>query len=112
MNVAIVGSRGFRPLSRVWDYVAKLPSDAHVISGGAVGVDREAEHAARLRGLQITVFLPDWAKYGRRAGMLRNRQIVEAADLVVAFWDGASRGTASSLAIAHELKKPVEVISP
>jgi len=54
----------------------------------------------------------DWQQYGRRAGAIRNRRIVAAASRVVAFWDGASKGTSITIDMARELGKPVEVIGP
>lgn len=110
MRVAIVGSREYEKLDQVEKYVNELPADAIVVSGGARGVDRAAENAAKRRGLQTLIFPALWGTYGKRAGFLRNRQIVEAADKVVAFWDGFSAGTLSTIKLAQEAKKPVEVI--
>ena len=50
----------------------------------------------------------DWQRYGRGAGPIRNKQIVESADLVIAFWDGKSNGTRSALAHAERAGVPVE----
>lgn len=72
-------------------------------------MDTVAEVAAEARGLKTEIFPAEWQKYGRSAGFKRNRLIVQAADKVVAFWDGESKGTASSIRIAAELKIPCEV---
>lgn len=109
MKIAIVGSRDFSDLAQVTSYVATLPPDSIVISGGARGVDQQAEEAARARGLQVIVHKPDWDKYGRMAGIVRNRLIVEEADTLVAFWDGKSRGTKSSIDLANEKGIPVVI---
>ena len=109
-RVAIVGSRGWRHDSvAVTDYVAALPEGTIIISGGAVGVDRAAEAAAECYGHICVVVKPAW-KHGRKAGPERNAVIVDLADRVVAFWDGQSRGTASTIALARKAGKPVEVI--
>jgi nucleoside 2-deoxyribosyltransferase len=81
-----------------------------VVSGGARGVDLEAEGAARARGLAVQIFPADWDKYGKRAGFLRNQQIVDAADTVVAFHDGVSRGTLHTIGLAKAAGKPVRII--
>jgi hypothetical protein len=110
VRLAIVGSRGFAELDRVRDYVAKLHPKCTVISGGARGVDTVAELAARARGLAVEVFHADWEGAGRRAGLLRNRRIVESCEELVAFWDGRSPGTRNSLDWARQLRRPVEVV--
>lgn len=112
LRVAIVGSRDFPHQSWVRFYVLGLPAGATVITGGARGVDTWAEEVARGRKLGVEIFPADWQEHGRAAGPIRNRQIVEAADLVVAFWDGKSRGTASTLALARAAKKKVAIYAP
>jgi len=94
----------------VREYIGKLHPGCTVISGGARGVDHVAETAARVRGLEMLVFVPDWHRHGRSAGIIRNRMIVEACDVVAAFWDGESRGTKSTIDIAKSLDKPVRVV--
>jgi hypothetical protein len=54
--------------------------------------------------------LPDWAKHGRAAGPIRNKLIISDADYVIAFWDGKSTGTLSSINIAKGLNKPLTII--
>lgn len=106
MKVAIVGSRDYKPLSEVTDFVNHLPDDTIVVSGGARGVDSTAEKAAKKRGLRTIIFPAEWDKYGKSAGFLRNRSIVTAADMVVVFWNGRSRGTMHAIKLAEEMYKP------
>ena len=54
---------------------------------------------------------PETGAFDRGAGFRRNRYIVEASDVVMAFWDGKSRGTENSMDIARELGKPLKIIS-
>lgn len=80
-----------------------------VVSGGARGVDRAAEEAARSRPDLPTplVFRPDYKRYGRyRAPHVRNALIVEHADYIVAFWYAKSGGTESTLKLAAQAGKP------
>lgn len=111
-RVAIVGSRKFPQLKAVEAFVDGLPAGTVVISGGAIGVDLTAEVAAKTRGLDVVSFPADWKRHGRRAGFIRNQLIVDAADIIVAFWDGKSKGTSHTVSLAKKAKKPVLVVGP
>lgn len=90
MKVAIIGSRNLS-IENLEPY---LPEDTEeIVSGGARGVDMSARDYAISHHLRLTEFLPQYERYGRAAPLKRNVQIVEYADFVIAFWDGASRGT-------------------
>jgi hypothetical protein len=105
MKVAIVGSRGL-----TCDIGGVLPSETtELISGGAKGIDTCVREYAQAHGLPILEFLPDYKKYGRGAPIIRNGQIIEAADFVLAIWDGKSRGTYSSICKAIKAGKPLEI---
>jgi hypothetical protein len=97
-------------LDAVREYVLALPTDTIIISGGARGVDTVATMTACFRNLKFEIFYPDWKRYGKSAGFIRNEQIVKAADKVVAFWDGKSKGTAHSIKLAKQYGKPIEII--
>lgn len=111
-RVAIVGSRDFPNLDQVQEYVRTLPAGTIVVSGGARGVDSTAEDEARRCGLTVVSIRPDWERYGKRAGFLRNKDIVIFAEKVVAFWDGKSKGTAHSIELAKDYGTVVEVYGP
>ena len=90
MKVAVIGSRGLT----VNDLGKYLPKDTtEIVSGGAKGIDTCARDYALLHDIKLTEFLPEYNKYGRGAPLKRNLQIIEYADVVIAFWDGKSRGT-------------------
>jgi len=110
MRVGIVGSRNYRELESVRVFVRGLAKGTEVISGGARGVDETAVSVARECGLSVKIFFPDWSR-GRGAGLARNQQIVNESDIIVAFWDGKSRGTADTVRRAKAAGKPVEVFS-
>jgi len=100
-RVAIVGSRDFGQIEGgeklVRHYIHQLPLETIVISGGAKGPDSWAINTAQERGMRTLVFLADWNKHGKAAGPIRNQQIVDSCDWLVAFYDGKSRGTADSV---------------
>ncbi len=90
MKVAVIGSRG---INRV-DLKEYLPEGTtEIVSGGARGVDTCAREYALENGLKLTEFLPDYQSFGRGAPLRRNIEIIDYADVVLAFWDGESRGT-------------------
>lgn len=101
-KLAIVGSRNYQRLDLVQALVARLKKTTTVVSGGAVGVDITAENAAIAHGLNVISFRPDWGKDGQQAALVRNRQIVGAADGLIAFWNGRSGGTAHSIRLARQ----------
>jgi len=111
-RIAIVGSRKFPNQQQVIDYVNQLPLDVMVVSGGAAGVDRWAVAAANQRGIDTKIYLPDWEKEGKQAGLNRNTTIVNDCDELVAFWDGASNGTRDSIDKARAAGKQVVIIKP
>ena len=90
MKVAVIGSRGLR-VDHLEDYLPEGVTE--IVSGGARGVDACARNYALRHGLKLTEFLPDYNRFGRGAPLMRNITIIENADLVLAFWDGQSRGT-------------------
>ena len=105
MIAAIVGSRGFNNYVGMRRILVLYPI-TQITSGGAAGADTLAAEWSAERGLPAPIiFLPDWAKHGRAAGPIRNQLIVDAADFVVAFWDGKSRGTLSTLRYAQKTNK-------
>lgn len=107
--VAVIGSRSIQKA----DLARYLPAETTMlISGGAVGVDTLAEEYARKHGLPIRVIRPNYDLYGRKAPLVRNRQIVECADLVIALWDGSSSGTAYTVGYANERGVPVRLYIP
>ena len=109
MKIAIVGSRNVM-LDSFDNFIPDNCTE--IVSGGAKGVDTCARIWAEKRGMIVTEFLPDYQRYGRGAPMVRNRQIVDYADAVLAFWDGHSKGTAYTVKYAQKQGKPVSVISP
>lgn len=105
MKLAIVGSRGFKSLGLVADFIKKLKPTTKVISGGARGVDEFAVAQAQARGLTAEVFQADWKRYGKAAGPYRNEIMISSVDGVVAFWDSTSKGTLNAIHLATEWQK-------
>lgn len=109
MRVAIVGSRGLS----VTNLEKYLPNGVtEIVSGGAKGIDTCAREYAVSNGIKLTEFLPEYEKYGRSAPLKRNITIIENADLVLAFWDGTSRGTKFVIDNCKSRGIPVKIFVP
>lgn len=104
-RIAIVGSRNFddydtlvEKVNNTLSLLKKTPSQ--IISGGATGADNLAERYANDYNIPLKVFKPDWSKYGRSAGAIRNHEIVENSDVVIAFRVNNSPGTTITINLA------------
>ncbi len=111
MKVAVIGSRNFPALQLVRLFVAALPFDAMLVSGGAFGVDKTAEMAAKDRRLSRLILepaaRPDAPRNEYVAALFeRNREVCRVSDEVHGFWTGASSGTRQTLEFAHGLGRP------
>jgi predicted Rossmann fold nucleotide-binding protein DprA/Smf involved in DNA uptake len=118
MKIAVVGSRDFKDKNFVQESTLKIFESGDIfISGGAKGVDSWAEEAINRfsaefpnsDSIEKKIFLPNWDKYGKSAGYIRNKLIINEADFVLAFWDGKSKGTKHSIDLAIESGKPITV---
>ena len=107
MKTAIIGSRSITDVN-LENYIPKETDE--IISGGAVGVDTLAREYAKLHGLRLTEFLPEYERYGRAAPLVRNVEIIKAADIVLAFWDGKSHGTKYVIDKCRRLGVKVKII--
>lgn len=109
MKVAVIGSRNLK----VNDLGRYLPPDTtEIVSGGATGIDSCAREYANSHGIKLTEFLPEYKKYGRSAPLKRNITIIEYSDIVLAFWDGQSRGTKFVIDNCQRLGVEVKIYKP
>lgn len=107
MKVAIIGSRSLE-IRNLGKY---MPNDVtEIVSGGAKGIDKCAEDYAKTHGIKLTVFLPEYEKYGKAAPLKRNLQIIDYSDLVIAFWEGKSKGTKYVIDNCKKKNKPIQII--
>lgn len=109
MKTIIAGPRWIedrRILKRALDGCPWSHEITEVVSGGALGVDTLGEMYARAKGLPIKRFPAAWrgadGTYNIRAGYVRNQQMVEYADALLAVWDGLSKGTGDVLERAEK----------
>ena len=112
IKVGIIGSRSFvnwmDGYKRINPYYNKYKF-THIISGGAKGADKIAKMYANDYGFKYIEYPADWKKHGKEAGFIRNFDIVNNSDFIIAFWNGKSRGTQHSINLAGELGKEVYI---
>ncbi len=109
-RVAVIGSRNFSDFKLLKVYLGRFFYPFVLISGAAKGADSLAERYADVVGLEKKIFPANWDKHGKRAGFLRNKKIVKNCDVVVAFWDGESKGTKNTIDLAKEAGKKVYIV--
>ena len=114
INLAVVGSRTFDDypkLKKEIDNICKQHgSIAKIISGGANGADKLGELYAREHNIPTQIFIPNWNLHGKAAGIIRNRDIIFNSNMVIAFWDGKSKGTKNSIDLAKSYNLEVHTI--
>ena len=115
MKIAIIGSREFNDYSLLEETMTELSTTnfppTHIVSGGAKGADTLGEKWANENNIETIIFLPDWSKYGKQAGFIRNVDIIKNSDFIVAFWDGESKGTLHSINLTEKQNKPIKIIN-
>lgn len=112
LKIAIIGSRNYPDLDRVTSFIKTISNNHTIVSGGARGVDRAAQRTAERLGMKTIIYPAKWNEYGKKAGLIRNQEIVNTADVVVAFWNGFSRGTKHTINLAKKAQKPVFIFNP
>lgn len=112
MKIAIIGSRECGKINFEQELKNRLLifGNDTIISGGARGIDTLAAQYARKHGMKLLEFRPDYATFGRGATFVRNRLIVDMADVVLAFWNGTSKGTKYTIEYAKKKYVPVIII--
>ena len=107
MKLLIAGSRGY---NNYVDFCIKMmkimkkidKSQVTIIKGGARGADRMARRYANDHDIPCITMLADWDKYGKQAGMLRNKEMADKCTHAVIFWDGNSPGTKHMISLLKE----------
>ena len=110
MRVIIAGGRDFTNVSVMAETLNNLQDVDHVIEiekltlicGMARGADLTAYKLFKEVGLPVEMYPADWDQYGKQAGFIRNTQMAGVADMLIAFWDGQSRGTAHMIDTARK----------
>lgn len=114
MKLLIAGKRDFEDKQYLEDvldrYVSLFGVPDEVVHGDARGADTLGKEWAISRGYPVKAFPADWDKHGKPAGMIRNREMGKYADMLIAFWDGFSNGTAHMIQEMKKHKKQVIIV--
>lgn len=111
MKIIIAGGRDFDNQDYMWDELDPLEDFVtEVVCGCARGADQLGSIWAVESGIDVKKFPAEWDKLGKKAGYIRNRQMGEYADALIAFWDGKSKGTKHMIDIAKELGLQYKII--
>ena len=114
VNIVICGSRHFTDysvLSSALDDFLSIfqKEEICIVSGGCRGADSLALQYAQDRSISFLKYPADWKRFGKSAGIIRNFQMLEIANICFGFHDGVSRGTAQMLRISRAKGIPTEV---
>lgn len=114
MIVIVAGSRDITDPEIIRDEMNRFHREVapvtKVVAGGARGVDRLAASIARKAGIPVDEHPADWDRYGRSAGYRRNEEMAQAAEGLLAIWDGESKGTKHMIDIARKAGLTVRVV--
>ena len=115
-KIIIAGGRDFMDYNLLKEKTNKILQEKKVthkiviISGCARGADTLGLRYASENAFDVEEYSADWNKYGKKAGYVRNVEMAENADALIAFWDGKSKGTKHMIDIATERNLPIRVI--
>lgn len=109
MKLAIIGSRNVQK-----DIIEKIKKSIdfncdEIVSGGAHGIDELAEKIAYSLKIKVKIFKPNYKKYGKIAPLIRNKQIIDYSDKVLAFWNYKSKGTRHAILYALKIDKKINI---
>lgn len=125
MKVIIAGSRNYKDNKFIFSELDKILTQEYfheygedngnilcdeIISGGARGVDTCSKHYAIYNKVKYREFKADWKTHGKSAGPIRNEEMAKEGDMLIAFWDGRSKGTKDMIDRAFKNKLKIYII--
>ena len=114
-RVVIAGCRNYTNYEEAKEYIdfclsnIRKANEIIIVSGGAKGADTIGEKYATENDFKIERYIPDWKKYGKKAGPFRNEQMANLCDFVICFWNKKSKGTKSMIDFAKKYNKPLKI---
>lgn len=116
-KIAVIGSRNYSDYEffkkRLIYLISNIKEDITFVSGGAKsGADFLIKKYCLVEDYKLIEHLPDYERYsGRLAPLKRNSLIVDEADMMVAFWNGLSTGTAYTVKLAQKKNIPIRIVN-
>ena len=113
MRILVCGDRNWTDVKTIEDYIKTLPRGSVVIQGMCNGADLIARKRAKIHRLEVIDFNPDWERFGRAAGPIRNRDMLEKGkpDRVVAFHNNLAHGKGTQNMINQAVDAGVPVFT-
>ena len=114
MKIIIAGGRDFNDYDTLQSYCDSMLANqetVEIVSGTAKGADKLGERYAKDRGHKLTLFPADWNNLGKSAGYIRNKQMAEYADALIAFWDKRSKGTKHMIDLATKMGLKIRIVN-
>ncbi len=111
-RIIIAGGRDFDDYGRVCDAMFEMQwneDECTIVSGGARGADTLGEQFAEDYGFELETHAANWKILGKKAGIMRNLEMAQLSQVLVAFWDGKSKGTRHMIDAALEAGLEVHV---
>lgn len=113
-RVVVSGDRNWSSPEPVKHVIKLLPLTCIVVEGEAKGLDLMAKEIALSRGMTVEGKAPNWAYYGKGAGPVRNKEMLDTKpDLVVCFHNdiNTSKGTKDMMTIALGARVPTFLVT-
>lgn len=126
LRVIIAGSRDFDDFSKLMNSCINILfkitdqnnnlDKIRIVSGAARGAEQIGEQYAKIAGYEVTRFSADWDRPGKRDGYVRNAEMAKFAvadgnyGVLIAFWDGKSRGTKHMIDLAEKYGLKVHIV--
>lgn len=114
MKIIIAGGRDFKNyelLKQKCDYFINNIDNIEIVCGMAKGADLLGKKYAQEKGFKIKEFPANWNSYGNSAGVIRNKEMADYSDSLIAFWDGKSSGTKNMIETARKLNLKIRIIN-
>ncbi len=110
MKTIIAGSRGITQEAILDIAIANCPFIiTSVVSGGARGVDKLGETFSKKHHLPLYLYPAKWDLFGKSAGYIRNKEMAENSEALLAIWDGSSKGTKHMIDLAKKYKLTIYI---
>ena len=94
MKIVIAGSRTINNINILLKAIKlseyKITRNDEIVSGGARGIDSLGEKYAKTKGISVKVFKPNWDKYGKSAGIIRNYEMAKYCDKAIVIHNGSN----------------------
>ena len=113
MRVIIAGSRNFNDygiVKKKLNAILKNQKEVTIISGTANGADKLGERYANDNHLKLEQYPAMWDLFGKKAGYMRNEEMVKVADAAIVFWDGKSKGSKHMIDISKKYNLNLRIV--